>query len=364
VGRRATRRPSKVRALLRCGSCRFAAFYFLPAFAAMASVGRGSWGWALAAAAYWWVLSLGPELVNRMADRTEDEINRPERTALCHTVGFGRIATIATGCWVAVAAADVAWLAVAPSVLLGGLLLLAGLFGIGYSYGPRFKRSRYLSLLVLTFPFCGTFLVGWCLGRTSPLHGSRLHDLYSSVLPFCVVLGMTIGSLAGIKDVTDIAGDAEIGYESAWVRIVRSRPEPVVAGLLSLPSLVLVAFVASGLLPGRLLGLLALLPCSWLVAFLGRHARTSDQAAAAREIAYSYWMAFLAIALILYVPSWPLGIAAVATVVYWLVASRRFHWSRGPTVDTIRSLAAISSVASPSRQGLDDERDRDPESLP
>jgi 4-hydroxybenzoate polyprenyltransferase len=326
--------------MLRCGSCRFAAFYFLPAYAAMSRDGRSSWPWIAAAVAYWWFLSLATELTNRLGDRTEDEINRPERTALCNIVGFRTIAAVAVTCWVLVLVADVGWVIAWPSAFLATLLLLAAFFGITYTYGPRLKRSRYASLAVLTFPFCGTLLVGWSLGGAHAAH-DRTHDLLFSVLPFCIYLGMTIALLAGIKDITDVAGDARIGYKSAWIQLVRSRPEPVVAAVISLPTLLLLILVAGGVFPSRMVFLVLAFPCSWLIALLGRHAIAGAQAASAREAAYTYWLGFLAAALLLYAPSTGLAIAVAGGAAYWLATSRWLHWSQPLSMEKIRGLTTV-----------------------
>lgn len=333
---------TRVVALLRCGSCRFAVLYFLPAYAAMTRDGLSGWAWVLAAAVYWWLLSLGTELTNRLGDRTEDEVNRPERTALCHVVGFATLAWVAVLAWIAVFVGDILWVAVVPSLGLAVLLFCAGFFGIAYTYGPRLKRSRYLSLAVLTFPFCGTFLVGWALGGPEA-STDRTHDLLSSVLPFCVFLGLTIGSLAGIKDVTDIEGDARVGYESAWVRLVRSNPAGVVGALLAIPSVVLLVAVAAGLLPPSMAWLVLAFPCSWFVAMIGKGAVTPQAAGAARELAYTYWLAFLSAALLVYAPSRDLAVAVVVGVAYWFVTSRWLHWSTGLSLQKTRVLAATAS---------------------
>src|SRR5213083_1997669 len=82
---------SRLLALLRCGSCRFAAFYFLSFYIAILDSGHGGWRWLLFSALIWLLHSLGTELVNRVSDETEDRINRPERTAMCDLIGYPRI---------------------------------------------------------------------------------------------------------------------------------------------------------------------------------------------------------------------------------------------------------------------------------
>ncbi len=334
------RSPGRVEALLRCGSIRFAAFYFLPFFAMLARNGRGRVAWAVAAAVYWSLESLGTELLNRLADRVEDGVNRPERTALCHRVGFGVIAPVGVAAWAAVAGLDLVWIALHPSLGVAVLAVLAIVFGIGYSYGPRLKRNRYASLFVLTFPFSGTLLTGWALGGpTAP--ANRGSDFWSSALPLAIFLGLAIGSLAGVKDITDIIGDARISYRSLWVELVGSRSGLLVDTLLTVPFIALTVFVASHLLPVRMLWLLLFAPCCWVLALWVRRAASPLEREATREVAYQYWLCFMSASLLLYAPTRPLLIATLAAAAYWALTTRYLHWSDGFSAPKQRALLAM-----------------------
>src|SRR5438309_2973022 len=116
---------SRLLALLRCGSCRFAAFYFLSFYVAILDSGHGGWRWLLFSALIWLLHSLGTELVNRVSDQTEDRINRPERTALCDLIGYSRLRLVSWIIWSVVAAIDLIWVVSKPNLVVGALLVMA-----------------------------------------------------------------------------------------------------------------------------------------------------------------------------------------------------------------------------------------------
>jgi 4-hydroxybenzoate polyprenyltransferase len=327
-----------VHALLQCGSCRFTAFYFLPFYAGLLHQGGKSPAWAVFGAGYWFLHSLGTELANRIADRQEDEINRPDRTALCHRVGFPTLAKVTVACWIIVASLDVALLIISPSILLAVLLFAAGAFGIGYSFGPHLKRHPVAALLILTFPFSGTFLVGWAARQ--PPDGLEIHDFCYSALPFAILLGSLAASIGGAKDLTDKIGDAVVGYKSAWVRAVRSHSRLLVMVAIASPFVYIVVAVATGLLSPRMLVMSVFAPLSWYFAAAASRATTNAQLDAVREIGYTYCGTFMAVAVSLYQPSAQMLIAVIGTASYWILASQWLHWTDGFRMEKLRLVAS------------------------
>lgn len=333
-----------VAAVLRCGSCRFAALYFLPFYAGLLHAGSGGIGWAAFGAVFWFCFSLATELTNRLSDRVEDELNRPERTALCHAVGYGRLRVLAIGLWAAVVVLDVAALVVAPSIVLGVLLALATAASVNYSFGPRVKRRSWLAPFVITFPVAGTFLTGWAVGGEHVEAIGAGEDLLRSAGPFAVALGGFTFTLAGVKDLTDVAGDREIRFEGAWVRLLRLNLPEVTAALAYAPFVFVLAMVAVDVLSYRLLALTAFLPVVVAIAIGMRLAVDARARAAVRELVYQYWFAVIATALVLYVPSRELVLAAVGAAAYWTLTSRYLHWSNGMRMVNVKALLAAAGI--------------------
>lgn len=312
-------------ALLRLASCRFAAIYVVGFSAGVLGVG-GDPVWIVAGAPYWLLFSLATELLNRLSDRVEDEVNRPERTALCNAVGYRRIARLTVAAWAAVVALDAVALALRPSWPLAVLLAAAAFASINYSYGLRLKRTRLFSLLLITFPFCGTFFTGWALFADAPGATAALVERH---IPFSLFMGAFVGTLAGTKDVTDALGDEQVGYRSLFLALARSQPGLVLAGILAAPFALLWAFVAAGVLAPRFGWLTLFWPLSVLVGRCVAAARTPAEREATREIAYQYWMAFLAAAFLAFQPSGAMATLVAVALAYWVATSQRLHWSDG-----------------------------------
>ena len=313
------------RALLQCTSVRFVCFYFLAFYAGLAEAGAAHPSWLVLGAGYWFAHSTATELLNRLADRNADEVNRPERTALCRQVGYGHLLIAARVGYAVLFALGVVWILLVPSPLVIGLLLVANFLSINYSYGLRLSRSRFLSLAVLAFPFVGSFAGGWALGH--PRLDSVGPGERAQVIAILVVGGLALASLSGVKDLTDIAGDRLKGYRSGWLWLVRGRPGAVGVVVASLPFATLIGYVAWGVLPARFLALLVLWPAALLLANGSRIAGNQIQLMAVRESFYNYWIVFLALLTILHVGTIMAAVTAVANVVCWRLATIYLHWS-------------------------------------
>lgn len=332
---------NKFLALMRCGSCRFAAFYFISFYVALLDTGHGGWMWALFGAVFWLLHSLGTELTNRLSDRVEDRVNRPERTALCDQAGFHLIKDLCVLIWTTLILVDLVWLWLNPNLNLAVLLPLGIFAGINYSYGVRFKRKKYLSLFALTFPFGGPFLIGWSAYNPLPESAQVMRELLYSGGPVVVVLGVFIASLAGVKDITDVEGDEKIGYRSLWVSLVRRHATYLIVAMVCVPFLLLGLMLLLQVLPARFSALLLFLPFSLSLAHCVRRAKDGDQQQAVREILYHYWFAFLSSALLLYVPTAAAAWAVLGTSAYWVITSQYLHWSTGLRLWKVQALVIL-----------------------
>jgi 4-hydroxybenzoate polyprenyltransferase len=332
-----------MRAFLQCASCRFSALYFMPFCAGLVAAGDASAASALLGAGFWLVLALAIEVTNRLADRVEDAVNRPERTALCEAVGWRRLEQAQLGLWGLVAAAAAVWLALAPNALLALLLASGATAGLAYSRGPRLARHRLLVFVVLSGTFVGPFALGYAAG--DPAGGAStaaFHQLGRFIALFWV-LTLFISCLAGIKDITDRRGDEAIGYRSAFVQLAERHGTAALATLAAIPFAALAAFAAAGLLPARALWLLAFLPLSLAVglAVRGAHDRPADQLLV-RETLYHHWIAFTTATLLVCFPSAFLLAGLLGAWLWWTLASRFLHW--GPALRPV-DLARVAALA-------------------
>jgi 4-hydroxybenzoate polyprenyltransferase len=318
----------RVVAFLRCSSCRFAALYFSPFCGGLVETARATVGYAALGAVFWLLHSLGIEVTNRLADRTEDAINRPERTALCALVGWGTLRSMQSAIWCTVIVLDIAWILLAGNPLLIGLLLGSSGLGIAYSRGLRLSRSRSFSLITLNLLFGGAFLLGWSVGDPLARPDNAGWNQLADFLPLLVAVGLFILALAGIKDITDRQGDIRIGYRSFFVDIMERRSSAVLGFVASVPFLAILAFVLSGLLPTRLLALIVFAPVSTIVVSASRRAQTRLDRMLVREAFYDYWLVFSSSALLLFLPRAILAEVVLATIAYWILATRWLHWGQ------------------------------------
>jgi 4-hydroxybenzoate polyprenyltransferase len=310
----------RIIAFLRCSSCRFAALYFGPFCGGLVQAGRATAAYFALGAGFWMLHSLGIEVTNRLADRMEDAINRPERTALCAVVGWQTLKAIEHAIWYAVLIFDIVW------ILLAGLLTGSSGLGIAYSRGARFSRHRFVGFITLNLLFGGAFLLGWSVGDPFGGPGNSAWNQLGAFLPLLVAVGLFILALAGIKDITDRQGDVRIGYRSFFLELVEHRSSAVLGSVAGAPFFAILAFALAGLLPIRLLALMAFAPVSAIVVSAARSARAGFDRMLVREAFYGYWLAFSSSALLLFLPRPALAGAIVAATAYWVLATRWLHW--------------------------------------
>jgi 4-hydroxybenzoate polyprenyltransferase len=337
-------RPARdLRAFLRCASCRFSALYLVPFYAGLAAAGGLGPARVLLGAGFWLVLTLAIEVTNRLSDRVEDSVNRPERTRLCEQVGWRRLALARAALWAAVAVAALAWLALEPSPLLALLLGLGAAAGAGYSCGPRLSRNRAIVFVILSGTFVGPFTLGWvAAGPPAAASLSGIRALGDFVALFWV-LTLFISCLAGVKDVTDRAGDELVGYRSAFIAFAERHGGTALALLATVPFAALGAFTAAGLLPARMLALLVLWPASLVVGFAVRGAGGDPGSQLlVREALYHHWLAFASATVLAAYPSLGLLAAILGTWLCWALATRHLHWGAAPRLADLAGVVRLA----------------------
>ncbi|WP_020673055.1 UbiA family prenyltransferase [Amycolatopsis nigrescens] len=326
--------PAKLAFLLRCCSCRFTAYYWMGFCAGLAMAGQLTVGWALLALPWWFAYSTGTEALNRVADREEDAINRPERTWMCEQVGWANLRWVAIGSWVVFALIGVGVLWRYPSFALAGTAIVSSMIAIGYSVGPTFKRHRLLALLALTTPMITPLCMGWAVGGSLPV-------LLGIVLPAgCALVLFSLG-LGGIKDITDIEGDRAVNYSSLWLSLLTSRRGLAIYAAICLPACVTVLGVLFADLPPSSLGVLPFVFVSALVVTAASRAKTTEERGVAREVMHLYTQCYLALYLLLAVPSAGMAVVTGAGIACWLVTSRWLHWSGGMDAARWRRWASL-----------------------
>ncbi len=318
--------------LLRVGSIRFTAFYLAAFYTALAATGHGDLHWLALGMPLWLVKCLAIELTNRYADRIEDAVNRQERTALCEEVGYANVRRMAILCNVLVLAFYLAWFAEWRRPQLFAVQIVSWLVMWNYSVGLRFKAFRLGVLVALTGTFILPFLCGWMV------YGELRH-----APPILLVMLVFVFSLSGIKDITDVEGDARRGYRSLFLEIAGGRSALKLLLLLGSPYLFTVALVALGLAPVRFLALAVFAPLSLLFASLVRGARTDSERTAVREWTYHFWFLFLLGLLLLVHPTAQVAAVLAGIAAFWILATRRLHWAVGLRADQAAEVGRILS---------------------
>jgi 4-hydroxybenzoate polyprenyltransferase len=339
-------RSADLRTSLRIGSCRFTAFYWMSCAVGLCASGRGTAFWLAFTFGFWLLYCLASELLNRLADRAEDEVNRIERTALCERLGFDRVRVMVVVLYALVVIWAGVWFALAPSPALAGLLAFDVLVSYNYSRGIRLKRRRWLGTLALMTPVTAPLLTGWATGGT-------LTDLVEHGVPLALVLALFFGGLVGIKDLTDVAGDRAVGYSSVWVAVAAAgRRLPLVAAG-ALPFLLLLGLVLGGVVPSALALLLALAPASAAVILAASRADSEYERAVAREAMYQHTALFLTLTLAIVAVSSGVVSGVVVSVLGlagWQLASRQLHWNRLLTLRDAQAWLGLLVHRGPRRE--------------
>ncbi len=324
--------PTRVVTLLQVGSIRFTAFYLAAFSTAIAATGHDPVPWLAIAVPLWMVKCLAIELTNRYADRIEDAVNRQERTLLCEQVGYDIIRRAAIGLNALVLAFYLAWFAEWRRPELFAVQLVSWLVMWNYSVGLRFKARRLGVLVALCGTFILPFLCGW-----------MIYGEFKSVpLPILAML-VFVFSLSGIKDITDVEGDAKRGYRSFFVDVASRRSAARLLLLLGSPYLFIAGLVASGAAEPRFLALVVFAPISLLFASLVRGAREPHERTTVREWTYQFWYVFLMGILWLVQPTVHNALVLGGCTLFWVLATRKLHWAVGLRADQVEDVSRILS---------------------
>lgn len=323
--------------LLRSCSVRFTAYYWVGFAAGLSVNDRLDVTWGLLGVPMWLAYCVGTESVNRLADREADVINRPERTRLCEEFGWGRMAAVAVASWLVFVLIGVVIVGTHPGYALPAILLVDIGVAIGYSVGPAFKRHRVLALLALTAPLITPLITGWAV------HGDASH-FRAPVLPMVVVLAAFSLGLSGIKDITDVKGDAKLDYRSLWLVLVRLRRGIAVYAMAGSPVLLVVVFALFGALPPVATAVVPLAVLSAFVVVAAARADAPEDRAAAREVMHQHTFFFLMLFLLAAVPTRATVVAVIVSAAFWIVSSKSLHWSGGLTKARLRRWLGLFAV--------------------
>ena len=330
-----------VRDISRVASVRFISYYALGFMVGYGTPGPDVLTWAVGIV-YCALFCVGVELLNRLSDRREDAINQPDRTAQCEFVGYDRIRVVCLGCWILLGILGLVLILLRPGWPSAAAVAGSMAIGAAYSVGPALKTRPVLTLLALSTALSLPVVCGWVF---APVRGNG-----ASVLAGFGLLTLASLSTAGLKDLTDTAGDAERGYRSLWLRLQRSpRAAGIMAGLAALQILVIVLSLLAGLSPTILVCLsLPVLQVLVLRAAAGADGATGRHQV--REAMHTTTLLVLVVVLVGIRPGLWSVLASAAAIGWWVFASRALHWNQhlsGGTLAAVLRPGADSRAADP-----------------
>ncbi|HEX6153835.1 MAG TPA: UbiA family prenyltransferase, partial [Solirubrobacterales bacterium] len=269
---------------------------------------------------------------NCVSDRTEDELDHPQRVVLCDQIGYPRLRSFANRLLVIFVGLIVLMtLTCDLSVAAIAMWFFFQLMTWSYSLGPRLKPRRFGATFFLG-GVSGYFLVlGWI--------GEGFTDM-TPVLAAGLILGVMGASLTGSKDAPDIEGDQAAGYRSVYHDLVEAnRPFLRAAAILTRPYIVasvLSLLTLSGGPGWRLLWCWVAFPLALALAWALTHAETPRKRSVLRDLGYLYWLTFMGAVLISLFPSaLTVGIFLVALCWYPLL-SQLLHPDPNPWAAFLR----------------------------
>jgi len=306
----------------------------------------------LAVILYQGVTSIG----NCISDELEDRVDYPERTALCELVTYERLRLVVAGMSVAYLLIVLAMATVLDIQLDTVGLWVLYLFGtLMYSFARVKTRTMgppiLLGSLSAALAWVGFWGFGDALSWAGDLHLAALVELDPGRLftgpmivigPAILLLWLFGGTLCGSKDVPNLEGDALIGYESIYLKIVKGPHALVrVIAVMSLPYVLALAFIASGYeqpAPWVLLGY----PFALVFALVLVRAREQLERELVRECGYVYWQVFMSLVL-LSIDQTSLTVTILAgSLAWWFFNSRLMH--PDPTLVRLDNALILGSL--------------------
>jgi hypothetical protein len=304
---------------------------------------------------YQFVTSVG----NCVSDRTEDQVDYEMRTSLFEEATYEGLRKLVIACCV-IYLAIVATMAFALDIQLDTIgfwvLYLAGT--LVYSFA-RVKTKTFGPPILLGSLSAALAWVGYwgfhdAFSWTEGVHLEQfLHLDIGGVLtgpaaligPAVLAMWIFGGSLCGSKDVPNLAGDAAIGYESIYLKIVRGPYAMFrVAAVMSLPYLATLVFVVAGYSQPSPWVLVAY-PLAWAFAAILTRASQQAEFELVRELGYIYWQLFMSLILFSLDPSGVMATILLASFAWWFVMSRGMHCD--PTLIKTENFSMVGTILRP-----------------
>jgi len=350
---------SQVVAAVRLARLRYLSIMVTPFVCGFVASGNDDYAYlalgTVAVIAYQFVTSVG----NCLSDRTEDQVDYPERTSLFEEVTYAGLRNLVIACCV-IYMAIVATMAFALDIQLDtiGFWVLYLVGTLVYSFA-RVKTKTFGPPILLGSLSAALAWVGYwgfhdALSWTEGVHLERfLHLDIGGVLtgpaaligPAVLVMWIFGGSLCGSKDVPNLAGDAAIGYESIYLKIVRGPYAMFrVVAVMSLPYLGALVFVVAGY-PQPSPWVLVAYPLAWVFAAILTRASKQTEFELVRELGYVYWQIFMTLILFSLDPSGLMATILLASLGWWLVMSRGLHCD--PTLIKTENFSAVGAILRP-----------------
>ena len=236
---------------------------------------------------------------NELVDRTEDEVNQPNRTLLVDSIPPGVLWTFVYVSY------GIGALSLVPlGVIVGpdtvALILCGGTLAVLYNTGPHLKRRPGLAQLAIGGAALVLFLLGWTWHR----------PIEEMPPPGWLMFAFTL-SMGFLKDLPDAEGDRLVRAAGIFTIRQTAVRKAAAAAVYLAPYALLAALVAAGALMPRMLVLLALVPVALWLLVVGDRARTLDERVLAYQLVFLYVHLFSLVALVTYVATVTALVAAV-----------------------------------------------------
>jgi 4-hydroxybenzoate polyprenyltransferase len=202
------------------------------------STGSARLGMLLVGVAICFLMTAATNLLNVYTDRVEDSVNLRERAEMVSEVGERRLRWAIFLCY-AFPLLVAAIFTPLPHVLVCGI---GAVNSITYSWGPRFKARPFLSLASLSGVVVLPFIAGWVMVRS-----------FTEVSPIVIVFAVALFAYANLKNFPDAEGDLKAGVRTVFNSYSPQYVRRFVLASMLAPYVLLVAFIAAGVLPVRFL---------------------------------------------------------------------------------------------------------------
>jgi hypothetical protein len=293
---------------------------------------------------------------NCVSDLVEDRLDYPERTRLCELVTYRGLRRVVAACSVAYLAI-VATMALALDVQLDTVALwVIYLLGtLVYSFARVKTQTLGPPILLGSLSAALAWVGFWgfhdAFSWTADLHLMALPELRPGDLftgpmiligPAILAMWLFGATLCGSKDVPNLAGDAAIGYESIYLKIVHG-PNALarVIAVMSLPYLLVLAFVLAGY-PQPAPWVLCGYPLALAFATILVRAHEQTERELVRECGYVYWQVFISLVLLSIEPGAPSAAILAGSFAWWFLNSRALH--PDPTLVKLENAVVLGGM--------------------